>query len=263
MKISLIQMDSKDNKEENFQKAMKFLEIAVQDKANIVCLSERFLYWGDDKLEEAENQDSKYIKGFQEFAKNNNINIILGSVSLKDGNEDKTTNTSLIINRKGEIIHRYDKIYMFNVCRDNLVIKESGSTISGDSLGIFELDGVKIGIGICYDLRYPEYFQSLAKKGVEIIFLPANFRKTTGKIAWDILTQARAIENQVYFCACGQTGGIEEKERCGNSRIVSFDGEIIKNIEKDEGVITAELDLEALRKFRKEFPVLEQIKDFN
>jgi len=121
---------------------------------------------------------------------------------------------------------------------------------------------VKIGVGICYDLRYPEYFQALVKNGVEVIFLPSNFRKKTGFIAWDNLTIARAIENQVYFCACDQTGESGIKERCGNSRIISYDGEILKNINFDEGVISESLDLKSLRKFRKEFPVLKQVRSF-
>jgi len=117
-----------------------------------------------------------------------------------------------------------------------------------------------MGVGICVDLRYPEYFRELMKKGAEIIFLPSSFRKATGQLAWDVLTKARAIENQFYFCACGQTGGIGVKARVGNSRIVSFDGKIISEIGEEEGIVSADLDLEALRAFRKEFPVLKQAR---
>jgi nitrilase len=100
----------------------------------------------------------------------------------------------------------------------------------------------------------------LVKRGAEIIFLPSNFRLRTGQIAWDVLTKARAIENQVYFCACDQTGGIGVLERCGNSRIISYDGKIISEIGFEEGIVTADLDLNSLRQFRKEFPVLMQVK---
>lgn len=126
----------------------------------------------------------------------------------------------------------------------------------GKTNGIFELEGVKMGVGICFDLRYPEYFRELIKEGAEIIFLPSHFRKSTGETAWRILTRARAIENQVYFCACNQTGGAT----CGNTQIISFNGEIMSKIEQEEGIITQELDLEEQRKYRKEFPVLEQMK---
>lgn len=113
-----------------------------------------------------------------------------------------------------------------------------------------------MGVGICFDLRYPEYFRELIKEGAEIIFLPSHFRTATGKMAWNILTKARAIENQVYFCACNQTG----EGNCGNTQIISYNGEIISNIEAEEGIITQELDLEKQRTHRQEFPVLEQIK---
>jgi predicted amidohydrolase len=262
MKVSLIQIDSRDNKEENFSKAMKFAQKSLANNPDIICLSERFLYWGNNKVDESEEISSQYIQAFQDFAKTNKANLILGSVALKSNKNNKVTNTALVINREGKIIHKYNKIYMFNVNKKGIVVKESDTTLAGDALGIVMIDNVKIGIGICYDLRYPEYFQELAKKGAEIIFLPSNFRKKTGLIAWENLTRARAIENQVYFCACDQTGESGIKERCGNTRIISYDGTIIKNIETKEGIISADLDLEALRKFRKGFPVLKQIKSF-
>jgi len=223
-------MNSQDNKEKNFEKSVGFLKDSIKEKPDVICLSERFLYWGDEKQEEAETIDSKYIKYFQNFAKENQVNIVLGSVSVKIENSKKTTNTTFVVNRKGEIIHRYDKIYMFNVDKKDIKIQESDSTKSGKSFGIFELDGVYVGVGICYDLRYPEYFQALVEQGVEMIFLPANFRENTGKIAWDVLTKSRAIENQVYFCACGQTGGDGVTKRCANTRVVSYDGQIIDEL---------------------------------
>lgn len=260
MKVALIQMDSKDNKRENIEKAIKFMDEAVKKDSDIICLSEKFLYWGKDRG--AESIDSDIISNFKEYAKKNNVNIILGSLALKVESSDNITNTTLVINRKGEIIHRYDKIYMYTVDKDDLKIDEGKDTIKGNKLGLVEIDGVKIGIGICFDIRYPEYFKTLALNGAEVIFLPANFRKATGKLAWDILTRARAIENQVYFCACDQTGGIAEKERCGNTQIISYDGTILANIEKEEGIIVEDLDIESLRTFRKEFPVLKQIEKF-
>lgn len=259
MRVFLIQIDSSDDKEVNFRKAQEYILEAATQKPEIICLSEDFLYRGDDKVEKAEKLSSKYINAFKNLAKTQKINLILGSIALTTETE-KTTNSSLVINKQGEIIHRYDKIYMYDVERDDFTYKESDAVKLGSKIGFFKLEGVKMGVGICVDLRYPEYFRELVKLGAEIIFLPSNFRKLTGQIAWDVLTKARAIENQIYFCACGQTGGTGVKERCGYSRIISFDGNIISEITQKEGVISADLDLGALRKFRKEFPVLKQIK---
>ncbi len=151
---------------------------------------------------------------------------------------------------------------MYTVDRQDLKINEGRDTVKGKELGIVKIEGVKIGIGICFDIRYPEYFKALALNGVEIIFLPANFRKSTGEIAWEVLTKARAIENQVYFCACDQTGGVAEKERCGNTKVISYDGTIISQLDKEEGIVIADLNIEQLRKFRKEFLILKQVEKF-
>ncbi len=262
MRISLVQINSNEDKEANFKKASDYITQAADQKADIVTLSEDFLYRGDDKDKEIEQPSSYYTAAFQELAKKNQVNLVLGSIILLDGSTDKPTNSCLVIDRKGEIVYRYNKKYMYDVERKDFTYRESDVIQPGDSPGFFELEGVKMGVGICVDLRYPEYFRELAKKGAEIIFLPSNFRKVTGQLAWDVLTKARAIENQLYFCACGQTGGSGIKERVGNSRIVSFNGEIIYDVAEEEGLISADLDLEQLRDFRKELPVLRQAQGF-
>lgn len=253
MKVSLIQMESNENKEENETKAIKMIYEAIKEKPDIICLSELFLYWGKDF--KCGIVDIKEIEKYQKIAKENNVNIILGSVALKNDN-DKATNSCFVINRNGDIIKRYDKIHMYKVNRQDYKTDEAENYISGTEIGITEVDGIKIGIGICFDLRFPEYFRELIKQGAEIIFLPAFFRKNTGERAWNILVNARAIENQVYFCACNQTGSAP----CGKTKIVSYDGEVIKQIDEEEGIITAELDLSKQQQARKEIPALEQIK---
>lgn len=258
MKVSLIQINSGEDKEINFSKSLHFLQQALKDKPDIICLPEYFLYPGEDVKPEKLNSD-KIIK-FQEFAKVNKVNLILGSIAITEHSSSKPTNSSLVINRKGKIIHRYDKMYMYTVETSEFTFRESETIAPGRSLGFFELEGVKMGIGICHDSKFPEYFRELVKKGVEIIFLPAEYLMKTGRLAHDILIRARAIENQAYFCFCDQTGGSGVKARCGDTRIVSFDGRIIKNLASGEGIISAELDLKSLRKFRKENPVLKQIR---
>ncbi len=253
MKVTLIQMESNGTKTENEEKAFRLLNQAVKENTDIICLSELFLSWGKDfdggkvKLED--------MQKYQDFAKENNVNIILGSVALESNISNKTTNTCFSINRNGKIVGRYDKKYMYVVNRVDLKLDEREDTIPGKEPGIVELDNVKIGIGICFDLRFPEYFRELVKNGVQIIFLPAHFNKSTGMIAWDILTRSRAIENQVYFCACNQTG----EKLCANTQVISYDGTIMKSLNKEEGMLTIDLNLEEQERYRKEFPVLEQI----
>ena len=253
MRVSLIQTESNGTKQENEKKIFKQLEEAVLDKPDIICLSELFLSWGKDFNGGKVNLEE--IEKYQEFAKNNNVNIILGSVALENKDSNKTTNTSFIINRSGNIVGRYDKIHMYTVNKPDFKLDEKDDTIPGKDLGVFELDNVKIGVGICFDLRFPEYFRELIKRGVEIIFLPSHFNKNTGAIAWDTLTRARAIENQVYFCAVNQTG----EKLCANTKVISYDGEILKSLGDEEGILTIDLDLEEQKRYRSEIPVLEQI----
>ncbi len=257
MKVSLIQMESDGNKQQNMEKALNLLEKASNEKPDIICLSELFLYWGRDY--ESGIIEIDELKPFQTFAKQKNINIILGSVALKQKNTVKTTNTAFAINRNGEIVGRYDKKYMYAVNRPDFKFDEADEVDKGKTLGIVTLDNTKIGIGICFDLRFPEYFRELTKNGVEVIFLPAHFNLKTGTIAWDILTKARAIENQTYFCACNQTGN----KVCGGTKIISFDGNVLNSLDKEEGIVTAKLNLEEQKLFRNEFPVLEQMWKWN
>ena len=252
MRVSLIQTESNGTKEENEIKIFKQLNEAIMNKPDIICLTELFLSWGKDFYGGIVKVDE--IEKYQDFARNNNVNIILGSVALESNDPNKTTNTSFIIDRNGNIVGRYDKIHMYTVNKPDFKLDENDDTIPGKKLGIFELDNVKIGVGICFDLRFPEYFRELVKNGAQVIFLPSHFNKSTGDIAWDVLTRARAIENQVYFCAVNQTG----EKLCGNTRVVSYNGEVIKSQDKEEGVLTVDLDLESLEKYRKEIPVLEQ-----
>ena len=258
MKIALIQIDSTEDKAANVKKIKSYIEKAASQNADIVCLAEDFLCKSDVVAPEDPNS-SRYIAEFKELAKEHKINIVLGSMILAQPNS-KPSNTSLIIDRTGQIIHSYDKQYMYDVERPDFTYHESDEVEPGNTPGIFVLDGITMGVGICVDLRYPEYFRQLMQAGAEIVFLPANMRKTTGSRAWEVLTKARAIENQFYIAACGQIGQTGIKERVGNSCIVSFDGQVLSSAGEDEGLIIADVDFDALRAFRKEFPVLKQIK---
>lgn len=172
-------MESKGDKIENEIKALKMIEDAVKENPDIICLSELFLSWGKDF--NGRIVEVKDIVKYKILAKNNNVNIILGSVALKSNINGKTTNTCFVINRRGEIIKRYDKNYMYKANKKDFVVDELKDTIPGNEIGVTEVDGVKIGIGICFDLRFPEYFRKLIGEGVQIIFLPSHFRTTTGK----------------------------------------------------------------------------------
>lgn len=127
MRVTLIQMDSTGTRKENEEKALKFMKQAVNEHTDIICLSESFVYWGE-QYEQRQCTLNDIVK-YQDFARENNVNIILGSVNLIDENSDRTTNTCFVINRNGNIVHRYDKKYMYKVNRKNLIVDETMRTI--------------------------------------------------------------------------------------------------------------------------------------
>src|SRR5688572_25326973 len=170
MKIALIQIDSIDNKDANAKKAKDYITKAAGQGADIVCLAEDFLYKGDGVVPE-DLDSSRYVAEFRELAKELGINIVLGSMILASP-EGKPTNTSLIINRSGQIIHKYNKTYMYDVERPDFTYHESDEVQPGTTLGVFTLEGITMGVGICVDLRYPEYFRDLMRAGAEVVFLP-------------------------------------------------------------------------------------------
>lgn len=252
MRVALIQMQVTDNIIDNEKKAISFVKKAAQSQADIVCLPEMFRYKGDNP----ESSVITNVDKFQALAKTHGINLILGSVKLKKGS--KGTNTCFAIDRNGQIVCKYDKNHMYIVNKKDNVYDETKSIIPGNKLGICQLDGIKIGIGICFDLRFPEYFRKLVEQGAEIVFLPSNFMKNTGSIAWSVLSRARAIENQLYFCACNRIGG----DACGDTQIIDYSGDVIASLEDGEGVVLADIDLDKQREFRHQFPILKQIKDY-
>jgi predicted amidohydrolase len=252
-------MSSGSNKAFNFTKAKMLLGSALKEKPDVVCFPEVFLYSGTEEFLNALDIGSEEVLFFREQAKKFSVNLVLGSVSLKTKG-GKVTNSCLVIDRKGKIVFRYDKMFMYDVVRPELVFRESDSVVPGKELGLCKIDGVTVGLGICVDLRYPEYFRALVFRGAKAIFLPSSFRKATGSLAWNVLTKARAIENQVYFCACDTTGSEGNRERCGRTRIVSFNGEILSEVESEEWYAVAELDFDKQENFRKEFPILQQKK---
>lgn len=200
-------------------------------------------------------EESKAIKMLQEIAKKFNVNIIGGSFVRKDG--DKLFNTCPVIGRNGELICTYDKNHLFSYLGDT----ENSYITVGSNPVMVEIEGVKLGLTICYDIRFPEIYRAYRKAGADILVNMAAWPKTR-KIHWDTLTTARAVENQSYVVALTQTGLLSDgSENLGHSMIIDYSGNILSEIEEKEGGIFAEIDLDNMYNFRKQCTVLKDIKD--
>ena len=201
-------------------------------------------------------ENSKAVKMLSEIASKYQVNIIGGSFIRKD-NTGKLYNSCPVINRDGEVIAIYDKNHLFSYYGDN----EGDIITKGSNPVMVGLDGVKIGLTICFDIRFPEIYRAYRKAGADILVNMAAWGKTK-KIPWDTMTTSRAVENQTYMVALTQTGLLPDgKENLGHSMIIDYQGNVLDQIEEIEGGIYAEVNLPQMYEFRDKCTILKDIKD--
>ncbi|GGN59658.1 carbon-nitrogen hydrolase family protein [Oceanobacillus indicireducens] len=260
VKVAAIQMDSQNDKQENIKKADSMIREAVLKGAELVTLPEYFNFIGEEKEEE---ENAEYIESgetvvfLKNIAKELNVWLHGGSILEKvDGNE-KYYNTTLFINKNGEVVSAYRKIHLYDVEINNGPSHlESKTKNFGTEIVVSDTDFAKIGLTICYDVRFPELFRLQALEGAEIAIVPAEFTLFTGRDHWEVLLRARAIENQLYVIAPGQIGNKPAFQSYGRSMIVDPWGTVIATSSDKESVLISEIDLAYLRGLRKQVPSL-------
>lgn len=249
-KIALIQMDVAFCKPtKNYEKVEQFIEEAMNEKPDIICLPETWNtgFFPKKNLKElADVNGYKTKKLLSTLAKKYNVNIVGGSVATKK--EDDVYNTSYIFNREGEVVAEYDKIHGFSPSGEHEYFK------GGQGVCTFELDGVKAGIVICYDLRFVELIRTLALRGIEILFLPAEWPHPRLK-HWKTLSIARAIENQMFVATINGVGEAGALKFCGNSMIIDPWGEVLANAGEEEKIVTANVDFSVVEDIRNKINV--------
>lgn len=271
-KVAAIQMASGTNVSANLNEVSKQISLAVDSGAKLVVLPETFSIMGmqdADQLKVAEDEGVGPIQEFiSEQAKKNKIWIIAGTIPLKLNSnnaeyENKVYSACLVYNEKGEIVSRYDKVHLFDVHIDqtNETYFESETIEAGNKAIVVETPFGKVGLAICFDLRFPELFRKLVLLGAEIIVIPAAFTASTGKAHWEVLLRARAIENLSYVIASAQGGyHVSGRETYGNSMIIDPWGTILDRMDQGAGYVVADIDIDNLNTIRKSFPVLKNRK---
>ena len=261
IKISALQMSSvTGDKKANFKLVENIVARELEKNTDFLVLPEVWTVgWScEDFLSSAETLDnSDTIKLLSSIAKDYNVNILGGSFILKS-DDGKYYNTCPAINRKGELIAMYSKMHLYSYCGCN-----EGSYITpGKSPVMVAIDGVKIGLTICYDIRFPEIFRAYRKAGVELLINMAAWGLHK-PIPWETLTRCRAIENQAYMIALTQSGKITDEEwNIGHSRIFNYTGETPAEIkEQNEGAMSAVLNFAPLRKYRSECRIMDDIAE--
>ena len=251
-------MCSSDCIKDNLKRSEKLIKKAVSQKANLIItpeVSSKFSLNKKKLLQVATtmNKDS-YLLGIKRLAKKYKKWILIGSLIIR--NKKKLLNRSVLIDDKGKIKIFYDKIHMYDAkLSKSEKYFESKTFKAGKNIKVVKLPWGKLGLSICYDLRFPNMYRKMSKKGAIFLSIPSAFTETTGKRHWHTLLKARAIENFSYVFAPGQGGKhCNGRKTYGHSMIVSPDGKILKELGKREGVITTSIDPKKPLELRKTIP---------
>lgn len=259
-KIAIAQITSTTDREQNLKKVLPMISEAADNGADLIAFPEALLCLGDQDAagkKIAETIPGDTVRLFQEEAQKRNISILMGSIPEKDAeNPGKTFNTSVLMDRKGELVGVYQKIHLFDVDLPTGRFMESDTVSAGKELVCCDHEIGKIGLTICYDLRFPNLYQRLTTLGAQIIFNVAAFTHETGKAHWLPLLRARAIENQVYIAASGQYGWHGKKRRTfGHSVLIDPWGKVIAEAPDGEGIIYGDIDLSLIASVRQKIPM--------
>ncbi|MDT8375927.1 MAG: carbon-nitrogen hydrolase family protein [Mariprofundaceae bacterium] len=256
-----IQLCSNRDQESNLARAAALIEKAAEKKCSLIVLPENFSFMGAnerEKFDVAESRENSSVLAFLSAqARQHRAVIVGGTLPLKAGNTEKVRNSCPVFSANGELIALYDKMHLFDVDLESERHCESATVEAGEAPETAGFDGWKIGLSICYDLRFPELYRHYSSIGCNILTIPAAFTVPTGEAHWEILLRARAIENQAYVLAAGQSGTHPGgRKTWGHSMIVDPWGEVLATLHDEEGIITAELSLNKLGKIRQALPVL-------
>lgn len=259
-----IQMVSGAELERNFDQAAGLLRQAAQAGAKLAVLPENFAFMGagdSAKLSVAELSGEGPIQAFLSAqARELHMWIVGGTVPLRTADDAMRAYAScLVFNDEGRLAVRFDKLHLFDVRipgREESY-EESRCTLAGDAVYVIDSPVGRLGLAVCYDLRFPELFRRLADEAVEVIALPSAFTATTGRAHWEVLLRARAIENLSYVIAPDQGGEHPGgRETWGDSLIVDPWGQVLKRLARGPGFVLADIDLARLRDVRERFPAL-------
>ncbi len=258
--VAAVQMASGPQVAGNLQEAARLIEIAAHAGAKLVVLPEYFAIMGlsdQDKVAVREVDGEGMIQHFlAQQAQKWGLWLVGGSVPLVAKSPSKIRNSCLVYNEAGERVARYDKIHLFGLNLGKEQFREANTIEAGDTVKVLQTPFGKLGLSICYDLRFPELYRAMGS--VNLIVVPAAFTATTGRAHWEVLLRARAIENLAYVIAAGQGGyHLNGRETHGESMIVDPWGVVLDRLPRGSGVVLANVNLQHQARLRQSLPALE------
>ena len=263
IKIALCQMNVVDNKEKNIEKAIQMIKESKKQGADLAILPEMFNcpYENEKFIEYAEELDeSQTLKEISKIAKEEKIHVLAGSIPELERDDDGESiyNTAVFFDDTGKSLGKHRKMHLFDIdVKGKIYFKESDTLSAGNEFTIIKTDLGRIGIGICYDIRFVELSRIMALNGAEMLIFPGAFNLTTGPAHWELLFRSRALDNQVY--AIGVAPALDEDasyNSYGHSIAVNPWGEVIEELDYSEELKIVEIDLDEIKRVREEIPIL-------
>jgi deaminated glutathione amidase len=266
-RVALIQMCSGPDREANLAEAGRLMVQAVDQGAGLVTLPECFSFMGRTDAEKKAGQEdpdnSPSLQFLQDFAAKHKVWIVGGSISISLPGSSRFANTCFVVGSSGDLQARYDKIHLFDAyIGEKQAYRESNLIKAGDKPVVVDTPFGRVGLSICYDLRFPELYRKLVTMGATILTVPSAFTVSTGHVHWELLLRSRAVENFSYVLAPGQGGKHPGGRRTyGNSMVVEPWGTVVGRCPDGVGLVMAELDPERVAEARRKIPCLDYLSN--
>lgn len=267
-RLALVQMVSSSEPDRSLEQLSRLMQKTSSADPDAVFLPENFLSLGHPRpLEVAEQVSAEVLVALAEMAEQASVSLFAGTLPLlrrPDGTEvgdGRVRAASIVFDPTGQIIARYDKMHMFDVDVDDGQgrYRESSTFEPGQEPVAVQTDFGLVGLSVCYDLRFPEFYRVLFEQGVDVIAVPSAFTVTTGAAHFEVLMRARAIENSCYMVAACQGGDHDSgRQTWGHSMVVDPWGEVVGELEQGEGVLIVDIDFDRMREIRREMPFRQQ-----
>jgi deaminated glutathione amidase len=260
LRVACVQLNASASKADNVERMEALVARAAATGADVVLLPEKWNGIGpaDYMREVAEPLDGgETVTAMSEWARRHGITLVGGSIAERREGREKLSNTCVVFDPQGERVAVYRKIHMFDVEVGGHLYRESESEEPGEEPATCDIEGWRVGLTLCYDLRFPELYRILALEGAELVTVPAAFTLYTGKDHWELLVRARAVENQCYVAAANQWGTHGDgKASYGRSLIVDPWGIVLAQAADEDAVLTAELERAHMERIRASLPSL-------
>ncbi len=264
LRVAAVQLQSQDDVAHNLAECARQVLAARREGAQLVVLPENFAYFGPEEgkrsvAERLADPNGAVQRALSEMARGSELFLVAGGFPEASADAARPFNTALVHGPDGALVASYRKLHLFDVAlQDGTTLAESSSTTPGDALVTFDIGPFRVGLSICYDLRFPELYRGLVARGANVLLVPAAFTVHTGKDHWHPLLQARAIESQCYVVAAAQWGKHPRgRTTYGHSLVADPWGTIVAEASDRVGLTSATLDLGYLKRVRAAVPCLD------